>query len=48
MTASGATGKRIDLHEQMMEVTLPIVAKTLFDAELASDMTRSARRWTCW
>ena len=38
MTASWQDGQTIDVHEAMMEVTLRVVAKTLFDAELASDI----------
>ena len=38
MAASWRDGATIDLHEAMMEVTLRVVAKTLFDAELARDI----------
>ena len=31
-------GQRMNLHEEMMKVTLRIVAKTLFDAEVESDL----------
>lgn len=38
MTAGWRDGEALDLHEEMMGVTLRIVAKTLFDAEVASDV----------
>ena len=38
MTAGWRDGETLDLHEAMMEVTLRVVAKTLFDAELAKDI----------
>jgi cytochrome P450 len=31
-------GQTIDLHEQMMQLTLSVVAKTLFDADVESDV----------
>jgi len=31
-------GQQIDLHQQMMQLTLRIVAKTLFDADVASEV----------
>ena len=38
MTAAWGDGETVDVHEAMMEVTLRVVAKTLFDAELAKDI----------
>jgi cytochrome P450 len=38
MTAGWGDGQTLDVHEQMMTVTLRIVAKTLFDAELPADV----------
>ena len=38
MTSKWADGQTLDVHEQMMEVTLRVVAKTLFDAELPRDI----------
>lgn len=38
MTAAWKDGQTVDVHEAMMEVTLRVVAKTLFDAELAKDI----------
>ena len=37
MLAGWADGQRRDIQEEMMQVTLQIVAKTLFDADVASD-----------
>lgn len=36
-------GQRVDLHAQMMKVTLRIVAKTLFDAEVERDIDQIGR-----
>jgi cytochrome P450 len=38
MTAKWSEGQTLDVHDQMMEVTLRVVAKTLFDAELPADI----------
>jgi cytochrome P450 len=38
MTDAWRDGQTLDVHEQMMAVTLRIVAKTLFDAELPRDI----------
>src|SRR4051812_1716065 len=38
MTGGWDDGQSLDVHEQMMEVTLRVVAKTLFDAELPADI----------
>ena len=35
---SWRSGQQIDLHEQMMKLTLRIVAKTLFDADVAAEV----------
>ncbi len=37
MLAGWADGQRRDIQEEMMRVTLQIVAKTLFDADVSSD-----------
>ena len=43
-SAAGWTdGQRVDLHEEMMKVTLRIVAKTLFDAELEAEIESIGR-----
>src|SRR5438874_10722001 len=36
-------GQALDLHEQMMSLTLRIVAKTLFDAEVEDDVEQIGR-----
>jgi cytochrome P450 len=38
MADSWHDGQEIDLHQQMMRLTLRIVAKTLFDADVAADV----------
>ena len=38
MAAAWRDGQAVDVHEEMMEVTLRVVTKTLFDAELAKDI----------
>src|SRR5207248_2267044 len=38
MTGGWLDGQALDVHEQMMGVTLRVVAKTLFDAELPADI----------
>lgn len=38
MVAGWRDGQTLDVHEQMMRVTLRVVAKTLFDAELPADI----------
>ena len=38
MVGAWRDGETVDLHEEMMEVTLRVVAKTLFDAELPADI----------
>jgi cytochrome P450 len=40
---SWTDGQQIDLHEQMMRLTLRIVAKTLFDADVASEVDKIGR-----
>lgn len=40
---SWTDGQRIDLHEQMMRLTLRIVAKTLFDADVAAEVDEIGR-----
>jgi cytochrome P450 len=38
MAAAWRDGQALDVHEQMMQVTLRVVAKTLFDADLPADV----------
>lgn len=38
MAARWQDGQAIDIHEQMMRLTLSVVAKTLFDADVESDV----------
>jgi cytochrome P450 len=40
MAGGWRDGGSVDVHEEMMEVTLRVVAKTLFDAELPADIER--------
>jgi cytochrome P450 len=40
---SWSDGQRLDIHEQMMGLTLAVVAKTLFDAELDVNVKKIAR-----
>ena len=45
MLESWADGQARDVQEDMMRLTLEIVAKTLFDAEIGGDRPTPARRW---
>ncbi|MGF7237236.1 MAG: cytochrome P450 [Frankia sp.] len=43
MTAGWVAGSRIDVHQEMTELTLAIVAQTLFDAGIDSEVARVVR-----
>lgn len=40
MAASWRTGERLDMHDEMMELTLRIVVRTLFGVDAPEDVTR--------
>ena len=45
MIGSWADGQARDVQADMMRLTLEIVAKALFDAEIGGESAEAARRW---
>jgi cytochrome P450 len=40
-----ADGRELDIHAEMMALTLAVAAKTLFDADVATEAPETRRRW---
>jgi len=47
MLPHGRTPKVRDIHQEMMQLTMRIVAKVLFSVEVRADTERVAPRSTC-